>query len=89
MHQEPGESVSEETEPDEPVNVQEVSSGGLSLQWPAAGSGTLNTTGCAQVLLKEVINTTIVCPHPNNREGTQPRASTENWIKDLLSMALK
>ena len=23
----------------------------------------------------------------NNREGTQPRPSTENWIKDLLSMA--
>ena len=25
---------------------------------------------------------------PNNREGTQPRPSTENWIKDLLSVAL-
>ena len=24
----------------------------------------------------------------NNREGTQPHPSTENWIKDLLSMAL-
>ena len=24
----------------------------------------------------------------NNREGTQPRPSTENWGKDLLSMAL-
>ena len=24
----------------------------------------------------------------NNREGTQPCQSTENWIKDLLSMAL-
>ena len=23
----------------------------------------------------------------NNREGTQPCPSTENWIKDLLSMA--
>ena len=23
----------------------------------------------------------------NNREGTQPRPSTESWIKDLLSMA--
>ena len=25
----------------------------------------------------------------NNREGTQPYPSTENWIKDLLSMALQ
>ena len=24
---------------------------------------------------------------PNNREGTQPHPSTENWIKDLMSMA--
>ena len=24
---------------------------------------------------------------PNNREGTQPHPSTENWIQDLLSMA--
>ena len=24
----------------------------------------------------------------NSREGTQPHSSTENWIKDLLSMAL-
>jgi len=25
---------------------------------------------------------------PNNREGTQPYPPTENWIKDLLIMAL-
>ena len=25
----------------------------------------------------------------NNREGTQPRPSTENWIKDLLSILLE
>ena len=25
---------------------------------------------------------------PNNRKGRQPHPSTENWIKDLLSMAL-
>ena len=31
------------------------------------------------------MNPTIVWS--NNREGTQPRPSTENWIKDLLSMA--
>ena len=28
---------------------------------------------------------TTVWPQVNNREGTQPRPSTENWIKDLLS----
>ena len=27
-----------------------------------------------------------VWPQENNREGTQPHPSTENWIKDLLSM---
>ena len=29
----------------------------------------------------------IVWPQVNNREGTQPHPSTENWIKDLLNMA--
>ena len=42
-------------------------------------------------LLKEVavmfITSTIVWPQVNNREGTQLHPSTENWIKDLLSMA--
>ena len=41
-------------------------------------------------LLKEVaiifITSTIVWPQENNREGTQLYPSTENWIKDLLSM---
>ena len=43
-------------------------------------------------LLKEVavmfITSTIVWPQVNNREGTQLHPSTENWIKDLLNMAL-
>ena len=43
-------------------------------------------------LLKEVaiifLTSTIVWPQINNREGTQRCLSTENWIKDLLSMAL-
>ena len=43
-------------------------------------------------LLKEVaiifITSTIVWPQVNSREGTQLHPSTENWIKDLLSMAL-
>ena len=42
-------------------------------------------------LLKEVpiifITSIIVWPQVTNREETQPHPSTENWIKDLLSMA--
>ena len=41
-------------------------------------------------LFKEVtinfITSTIVWPQVNSREGTQLHPSTENWIKDLLSM---
>ena len=43
-------------------------------------------------LLREVtiifITSTIVWPQVNSREGTQLHVSTENWIKDLMSMAL-
>ena len=42
-------------------------------------------------LLKEItiiIMSTIVWPQVNSREGTQFHPSTENWIKDLLSMTL-
>ena len=43
-------------------------------------------------LLKEVaiifITSTIDRSQVNSREGTQPQPSTENWIKNLLSMAL-
>ena len=43
-------------------------------------------------LLKEVavifITFTIVWPQVHNREGIQFHPSTENWIKDLLNMAL-
>ena len=61
-------------------------SGGLLQGWG---------TECSRAhrgLLKEVaiifITSTIVWPQVNNREGTQPHPSTENWIKHLLSMAL-
>ena len=51
---------------------------------PAAGLG-------AWDLLKKVtiifITSTLVWPQVNSREGTQPCPPTENWIKDLLSMA--
>ena len=64
----------------------------MGQQWTAAESGTLNTTVHTQVLLKEITKTVIapttVWPQAkNNREGTQPRPSTDNWIKDLLSIA--
>ena len=58
--------------------------------WPAAVLEALNVAVHTWDLLKEVtiflIICTIVWPHLNDREGTQPHLSTENWIKDLLSM---
>ena len=66
--------------------------GGIGWWWPAAGLGALNTVVCAWDLLKGVsiifITSTIVWSQVNSREGTRLHPSTENWIKDLLSMAL-
>ena len=54
--------------------------------------GALSVAIHAWDFLKEVtiiyITSTIVWPQVNSREGTQSHPSTENWIKDLLSMAL-
>ena len=56
--------------------------------------GALNTIVHAQILLKEVtiiyITPTRIWPQVKYREGTQLLNSpaTENWIKDLLNMAL-
>ena len=62
----------------------------MGQQWPAAGLGALSVAVGSWDLLKEVaiifITSTIVWPQVNNREGTQLYPSTENWIKDLLSM---
>ena len=59
--------------------------------WPAAGLGAPSVAVHAWDLLKEVaiifFTSTIVWSQVNNREGTQPCPSTENWMKDLLSMA--
>ena len=59
--------------------------------WPAAGLGTLSIAVSAWDILKEItvifITSTMVWPWVDNREGTQPHLLTENWIKDLLSMA--
>ena len=68
-----------------------VSGGGVGQWWPAAGSGALSAGVHAWDLLKEVaialITSTRVWPQVNSREGTQLHPSTENRIKDLLSMA--
>ena len=81
--QEKGAVIPQETAPDLPISVQ------VSL---AAGLGALTVAVHAWDILKEVpiifITSTIVWPQVNNREGTQPHPLTQNWIKDLLSMAL-
>ena len=68
----------QETEPDLPVSVQE----SPAKVW--VDSGLLWGQGIEY-------NSAGISPfeglRPNNREGTQPRPSTENWIKDLLSVA--
>ena len=59
--------------------------------WPAARLGALSVAVHAWDLLREVtiifITSTIVWPQVNSRGGTQLNPSTENCIKDLLSMA--
>ena len=67
-----------------------VSNGGVGWWWPAAELGALSVAVQAWDLLKVTIifiTSTIVWRQVNNREGTQPYPSTENWIKDLLSLA--
>ena len=68
-----------------------VSSGSMGQWWPAAGLGALIVAVQAWDILKEAtiifITMTIVWPQVNNRKGTQPHPTTENWIKILLSMA--
>ena len=73
----------EETDADLP-ECPEVSSGGVGWQWPPAGLGALSVAVHAWDFLNEVtiifITCTIVWPQINNREGTQPHPSTEDWI---------
>ena len=68
-----------------------VSSEGVGHWWPAAGLGAWTIAVHAWDLLREVtiifITSTIVWPEIDSREGAQLHPSTENWIKDLLSMA--
>ena len=64
----------------------------MGQKWLALDSVALNTIVGALVLLKEVtiptITPTIVWPQGNNQEGNIADPLTENWIKDLLSLAL-
>ena len=64
----------------------------MGRRWPAAGLGALSVALRAWDLWKEVaiifITSTVVWPRVNNGGGgTQPHPSTENWVKDLLSLA--
>ena len=92
--QDPGEGNSDPTRdwPRLACMCPGVSSGGVGRQWPATGSGHWvgQCAGTQWNLLKEVaiIFITYTSIWSNNREGTQSCPSTENWIKDLLSMAL-
>ena len=93
VHQDPGQRSSDPTR-DRPRLAQErpgISSGGVGQWWPTAGLGALSVAVHPWDLLKEVTiiftTSTIVWPQVNSREGTQLHQSTENWIKDLLSMA--
>ena len=59
--------------------------------WATAGLGALTVAVLAQDLLKEVtiifITSTEFGLRSNNWERTQPFPPTENWVKDLLSLA--
>ena len=59
--------------------------------WPDAGLGAVSIAVHAWDILREVtiifITSTIVWPQIKRREATQLHPSTENWMKDLLSMA--
>ena len=86
--QEKGAVTPQETDPDLPVSVQESP---VEAWVGGAGLGALSAAVHAWDVLKDVtiicITSTIVYPRSNNREETQP-PSTENCIKDLLSMTL-
>ena len=94
MHQEPGERNSVPTT-DWARLVCEcpgVPSRSMGWQWPAEGSGELNTTVRAQILLKEVtitiITPTVVWLQVKQKGGKHsPPHQQKNWIKDLLIMA--
>ena len=87
--QEKGAATPQETDPELPVSIQEsLVEAWVSVGGTAAGWGALSAAVCVWDLLKEFtiifITSTIVCSQVKQRgENT----STENWIKDLLSLA--
>ena len=91
-HEDPGER-SNDPRRDWPRLAREwpgVSSGGVGQWWPAR-LGALSVAVHTWDLLKEVtiifITFNTVWPQVNSRKGTQLYPSTENWIKNLLSVA--
>ena len=63
----------------------------MGWQWPAAGLGALSAAVCMGPFegghhhLHHLHHSLSL--RSNNREGTQPHPSTENWIKDVLGIA--
>ena len=92
MHQDPGEKNSDPTGdcPRLACGCPGVSDVGMGWWWPAAGLGARTVAVHSWDPLREVtiifITSTIVGPQVSSRTELHP--STENWIKDLLSMAL-
>ena len=87
--QEKGAVTPQETDPDLPMSVQEAP----AEAW--IGSGLLQGRGhcvgqCVHWTFRRrsPSSSPLFGLRPSNREGTQPRPSTENWIKDLLNCGL-
>ena len=92
VHQDPGERSSDPMRdwPGLSHGSPAVSGGGVGQRWPAAGLGALSAAVPAWDPLKEVpiifITSTIVWPQVKQQGRNTALTSTENWIKDLLSM---
>ena len=86
--QEKGAVTPQETDPD----CLWVSRSLVGQRWPAVWFGALSVAVQVWDIFKEVsiifITSNIVWPQVNSKEGTQLHPSTENWIKDLLSIVL-
>ena len=65
---------------------------GMGMQWPAAGLGAPSAAVHDGTFWRRSPLSSLLPPkfglRSNNREGTRPSPSIENWIKDWLNMAL-
>jgi len=91
VHHDAGEKSSDPTR-DWPRHAHEcpgVSGGGIGWWWPAAGLGTLSVAvhACRPFEGLHYLHHSLIS-YQITRRDTQPHPSTENWLKDLLSMAL-